>query len=237
MKTKLTTSTLTLFVLFYSIQSFAQDTIIIAKNFKYKFGVKLISEKSGDYQYDDFINVDNHVFCFGFQVIRKIKETKSSFESGLYFITKVKLYEAQYTNQHPPFLPEYLDFTLPIYHHYLNIPVNFRVDTKTIYFAAGIFGDIPLYYNARGYYKEYADSLVNYGTDRNFYLGWNMNLGMEKTISKKLDMFIEARLAVTVSSFKKEDGGFFMTTGNIGSSNVNYGFSVGANYKLERKLK
>ncbi len=227
MRTKITT--VTFFTLLFSLQCFAQDTLIIAHNDRYKFGVKLISEQSGDYYYDDD---GNHLFCFGFQVIRKIKQTKSSLESGIYFNTKARQYGVQFTNNYPP--PDIGYFTLTVYHHYLSIPINYRLDTKTIYFAAGIFGDVPLYHNSRQY-KEYVDSIANYGTDRNFYLGWNINFGMEKTISYKLDMFVEARIAVTVSSFKKEDGGFFMTSGNIGSSNVNYGFAVGMNYKLLRK--
>lgn len=229
MKTKLTVFTLLAFL--SSLPIFAQDTLIIAKNYKYKFGVKLISEQSGDYTYDDD---GNQLFYFGVQVIRKIKETKSSFESGIYFTNKVKVYNARFTNTYNPTPPYYFYFPLTVYHHYLSIPINYRLDTKTIYFAAGIFGDVPLYHNAREY-KEYVDSIVNYGTDRKFSFGWNINLGMEKPISYQFDIFIEARIAVTVSSFKKEDGGFFMTSGNIGPSNVNYGFAVGVNYKWLRK--
>lgn len=233
MKAKL--STLTLFTLLFFTSTFAQDTLITANDHRFKVGVKFNFEKSGDYYYE-YDHDGNNVICFGVQAIRKIKQTKSSFESGIYFTTKVKQYSARYTNTYNPTPPYYYNFPLTVYHHYLTIPINYRLDTKSIYFAAGLFGDINLYHNARTN-EEYVDSIQHYSTGRNFYLGWNVNLGMEKSISYRMDIYVEARLAVTVSSLKKEDGGFFMTTGNIGSSNVNYGFGVGANYKLGQKSK
>jgi len=231
MKAKLTT--LTLFTLLFALSTFAQDTLITANDNGLKVGIKCNFEQSGDY-YNEYNSGGNHVIFFGFQAIRKIKKTKSSFESGLYFTTKIKQYSARYTNTHKPTPPYYNNFTMTVYHHYLTIPINYRLDTKSVYFAAGLFGDINLYHNARTY-EEYVDSIQHYGTDRKFLIGWNVNLGLEKSISYRMDIFVEARFAVTVSSLKKEDGGFFMTSGNIGSSNVNYGFGVGANYKLGRK--
>jgi hypothetical protein len=220
---------LTLIGFLFSMTVLSQDSSIIAHNDRYKFGVKLISEQSGDYYGDDG---GNALFCFGFQAIRRIKHTNSSIESGIYFITKTRQYTVRFTNNYPP--PDIGYFILPVYHHYLSIPINYRLDTKTIYFSAGIFGDVPLYHNSR-HFKEYVDSIENYGTDRNFYLGWNINLGMEKTISNKLDMFVEARMAVTVSPFKKEEGSFLFNSGGIPPANTNYGFAVGINYKLLRK--
>jgi len=223
-------------MILFGTNAFSQDTLIIANDHRYKVGIKFNYEKSSSYQYE-YDNDDIGVLVFGVQVCRKIKQTKSSFESGIYFTTKAKQYEARFTDSFQnPNPPHYLTFPLTVYHHYLTIPINYRLDTRSIYFSAGLFGDINLYHDARDY-KAYVDSIQDYGTDRRFYLGWNVNLGMEKSVSYRMNIFVEARVAVTVSSLKQEDGGFFMTHGSIGSSNVNYGLGVGVNYKLQRKNK
>jgi hypothetical protein len=107
------------------------------------------------------------------------------------------------------------------------------LETKTIYFSAGIFADYLIHHNTRDL-KEYADSAYNYGTDRKFSVGYNFNIGLEKSFTKQLSIFVEARLAVTVSS-AKADGGFFLDAGNLGALNTNSGFGIGINYKMLRK--
>jgi hypothetical protein len=225
----------TLVSLLFAFPIYSQDTLITANDYKYKIGAKCSIEQNGDY-YSNLNTDENRFACFGVMVLRRVKQSKSSFESGLYFTTKAVQYNAIATNMFYPIQPYYADFPLMLYHHYLTIPLNYRLDTKTVYFLAGLFTDINLYHNGR-HYKAYVDSIENYGTDRNLYLGWNINLGMEKAISYRFNIFIEAKMAVTVSSLKKEDGGFLMTKGNIGYSNMNYGFGVGGNYKLQPKPK
>ena len=58
----------------FHLGSQAQDTMLVANDYKYKIGIKLISERTGDKKYED---KNFHVFCGGIQVIRKIKNTKS----------------------------------------------------------------------------------------------------------------------------------------------------------------
>lgn len=226
MQSKLTF--LTLFTLLFSFPTFAQDTLIIAKNYKYKLGTKLFSDRStADYSDKSF-----SAFYGGLQIIKQIKNSKSSFESGIYYNTKAREYIAEIfcltCND-----PTYHYFFYNVYYHYLTIPVNYRFDTKSIYFSFGIFADYLLTRTTDDEYLLNVDKY--YVADRKFFLGYNLNLGIEKSISYHLNIFAETRLAVTVSS-AETNGGFLTETGNLGVSNVSYGFGMGINYKLLRKL-
>lgn len=59
---------------------FAQDTLIIYNNYKWKIGGKLISERSESQNSPTTIPV----FSGGFQALYKLGSTKSSIESGVY---------------------------------------------------------------------------------------------------------------------------------------------------------
>jgi hypothetical protein len=224
---------LTLIALLFSLSAIAQDTLITGKNYKYKFGAKLQSERS----IADNSILDNSfgVMCGGLQLIRKIANTKSSFESGIYFNTKAREYYARFLNEN--YAGYYYTASYDVYYHYLSIPVNFRLDTKSIYFSVGVFFDYLLNHTNDERTNYFISRDENYGVDRKFLFGYNLNLGVEKSVSDNISVFMEARIAATVSS-AKTDGGFVLdngTDGNLGHSNINYGFGIGINYKLLRK--
>jgi hypothetical protein len=218
-----------LLLVFFTGHSFAQDTLISATNYKYKFGAKLISERSGN------LNDNKKTFpvgCFGFQVVRKIRNSKSAFESGIYLNTKAREYSIAFYDPLAVF-PYYSIYTYDVYYYYLSIPVNFRVETRSIYFSIGAFADYLITRTTD--VEQSISSDKYYGTDRKFLIGYNLNLGIEKAVTYRMNIFAEARSAVTVSSAKINDGGFILNAGNLGNSNINYGFALGVNYKLPGK--
>jgi hypothetical protein len=213
-----------------TLTSYAQDTIIYNKN-KYKFGLKMISENSGDNEWEE---KTFHVWAGGIQVVRKIENTKYSFESGLYFNTKVKQHSVEYKVEDPNSYPPYRDFLQEFYYHYLHVPFNFRLDCRSIYISSGIFGDYLLYRSKWEYEDRFRDSIDFKGEDRKFGFGININTGLETPISQNISLFVEARYAVTITSAKTGKG---LTTDNIHStfSNSNYGFAIGINYGYTKK--
>jgi len=195
---------LTLLFLFFALCSFqanAHDTISVNNISKYKIGAKFIGERSGDYS---LTPQSYTVFSGGIQVIRQLKNSKSSIESGIYLTSKAV---ASYA-----------------YHELfqnISIPINYRFDTKIIYIAAGPFIDYLVNEN-------FSHGGQHDDNSRKFNVGGNVNLGVEKSINKSLSLMIEARYAITLSSSSTGRRGFF------GPSYTNYGFAVGVNYRLPR---
>ena len=147
------------------------------------------------------------VYSGGLQVTRQLKKSKSSIESGIYLNSKaVALYQNNIL---------YRAITRNI-----SIPINYRFDTKIVYIAAGPFID----YLVR---EDFSHWEYKNDYSRKFNVGFNLNLGIEKSISKLFTLMVEGRYSTPLSS-ARTGRGFF------GSSYVNYGFAVGVNYKLLR---
>ncbi|MBL0339897.1 MAG: hypothetical protein IPP71_02675 [Bacteroidetes bacterium] len=214
------------FVLFGSPVT-GSDTLTIEKHPSIGIGIKLISERSGDYQIRD---INFQVLYGGIQFLKYFKSSRSRFESGLYLNTKVKEFTFAYDG--PDLFISLYRMENPVNYnfYYLTLPVNYRLETKLFYLSAGLTFDYLIHIYPESS-EIITDSLENFGNDRLFYLGYNLNLGINKTISKKFDIFMESRVAVTISTDKK-DGGFIMDGGNIATSHINYGFAVGSTYKF-----
>ncbi len=197
----------------------AQDTIIVNDNFTFKGGIKLCSEASADVT--QHANTYHGVGCGGIQLIAKIKKSKSSIESGIYYTTKAKNYSPSYFFSYSRMVVRY---------HYLSIPVNYRYDTKVIYLAGGVFFDYLL--NCSSSYSF--DDIYNYGIDRKFNIGYNVAIGMEKQISRTINFYVEGLLLHTVS-WPKVEKGHGLIERNLKTTFRNYGVGLGVNYKFLNK--
>ena len=221
-------SKLIFFTILLPLSTFSQDTLIRHNNYKYKLGAKFISEHSGDHsiQTGRF-----QVYSYGIQAIRKFPNSNSSIESGLYVITKA--IEYSYTMEVYRIYPNvtyftYVHYPIPIRFHYLSIPINYRYDTKLVYFTAGIKIDYLAFRNITNN-ANYLDSTY-YDSSRERKLNWGLNfsLGMEKSFNRQLSLFAESRLAGTMSSSYLDRGDLLST------SFLNIGYSIGVNYKFFR---
>lgn len=201
MKTKLVINLILLFV-FFSLHTSAQDTLIISNNFKYKLGVKFIADKSNDYS---LISTGSNVISGGIQLVRKIGNTKSSIETGVYEFTKAAgVYESG-----------------GLIYNNISVPLNYRLDTRIVYISGGIYVDYLVSKHSR-----YPTFLRNVGQDRKIKFGLNLCLGIEKEINKQLSLLVEARTFNDLTSSKTDKGEFFSP------SYSNNGFAVGVNYKF-----
>jgi hypothetical protein len=151
-------------------------------------------------------------------------------ESGVYFNTKVKEYIVAYDGPNLVTAIYHMENPMQFKFYYLTVPINYRFETKSIYFSAGLTFDY-LIHKYPEYNENSISSLEKFGNDRLFYIGYNFNLGINKSISKKIDFFMETRVAVTVSTDKK-GGGFIIDSGSIATSHINYGFALGSTYKF-----
>ena len=106
---------------------------------------------------------------------------------------------------------------------FISFPINYRLDTKFIYFATGFYLDYLV--NISSEYNLYRDALG--GEDRKFQFGVNTIAGIEKQALKKINIFMEARLFTNLTNSKEYQP---LWGGGFG----NYGLGVGANYKLLR---
>lgn len=225
MKIKIYTSLIFLFA-FLTMNVFAQDTLIVAKNYKYKIGIKGLFERSGLYTVIGNDPEALPVYSFGVQVISKFGNSKSSLESGLYYLSRASNLEYRYYGSFG-----YYGFPhIPFWYRNIHLPVNYRLDTKIIYFAVGLYGD----YLVRKSAREFDGFIESYGTDRKFNLGFNLNLGFEKPFSKTLCLFVEAGFSYNLTSFRKEDD-FFIYNSDRAFGFTNYGVNFGINYKFLRK--
>ena len=192
----------------------AQDTIIVNNNFKFKVGVKVSNEGTSDIMYDD-----NHhwvVYGGGLQLIGKMNKTRSCFETGVYYTTKAKDYDSYNYDRRAVFT------------QYICVPVNYRYESKVIYISGGIFFD----YLVNRFSRYPISSIPGYGVDRKFMVGFDVEIGVEKQISRTMNFYVEGKLFDTVSSPKKGGGGLIVN--NFRTTYRNYGFSIGVNYKFLR---
>jgi len=208
---KVTRTFLLLFFIFHFLPTRAQDTILVYNNFKYKIGAKFIGEMSGDLS---LIPESIPVYSGGFQIIRKFGNSRSSFESGVYMISKSL---AQFQNT------IYGIHLFSILYRNVSVPLNYRFDTKVFYISGGPFIDYLVAENGSNW-KNYSPEF-KYSRKLNF--GLNIILGIEKSISKKLSLMVEGRYFNTLSSSS-------IGRGIFGPSYLNYGFAIGINYKILR---
>lgn len=193
---------------FHPFVTKAQDTLA-TNTFKYKLGAKFIAERSGDYS----LTPQNfRVYSGGFQLVRKIKNSRSSIETGIYMISKAVAYynDTSY----------WRGLNRALFRN-ISVPLHYRFDTKVVYVSAGPFIDYLVIedYSHSDYKNEYS---------RKLNLGASINLGIEKSINKQLSLLVEGRYAVTLTN--PDTGRCF-----YGPSYVNYGIAVGLNYKMRRR--
>ena len=211
------TTVAALVFIFYSNQLLAQDTLIVVNNHKYKVGIKLISEEAGD---PSISNETFPVYNIGVQIIRRIKQSNFSFESGIYYTNRAleNTYYRTYISGQKYFVRE------PNYYHYLNIPVNIRFDTKLLYYSFGFYGEHFLFTSTE--HEENNDSAIYIGTIRKINFGVDFIIGLQKNMSNDLSFFVEARASNNLTSFLLE------YSSRDFPSFVNYGFAIGINYKI-----
>ena len=200
------------FLVFYSYNLNAQDTIIEFNNYKWKIGGKFIFEKSGDYSlaYDN-----SDVTSEGLQLVYKINETKSSLESGIYYLTKAHRYlYHQNINSY--------GVIVPVRYKFISIPLMYRYDTRIFYFGGGLHLDYLANVTSD---NEYYLNLLDRGTERKFQLAAALTAGFEKSIYDYINIFFEGRFSNNLTSSKTE-AEFFK------SSYTNYGFAFGLNFKV-----
>ncbi len=183
-----------------SINVCGQDTLIVFNNYKYKIGGKLLVDHSMD---GSLSGESSFVTSGGLQVVRRFGNSKSSLESGAYLMSKASG----------------SDFSRIIFRN-LTIPINYRYDTRVFYIAGGPFVD---YLVGRKNSNEELSTTYN---DRKLNLGFNLTVGIEKSISKQLNLLVEAHHFNNLTSYRTTHRGYFS------QSFVNNGFSIGLNYKL-----
>jgi hypothetical protein len=212
--------------LFYT-SVYAQDTIITSNNYKYKIGAKFISEKSGfvpDYGFQ--------VYCGGIQVIKRIKHSKFSLETGFYYYNKAL--EVSFIIQ--TYSGNIGYYSMPYYYHNLSVPASFRYNTRLFYFTTGVYFDYLLSSNPQHELNASnfinADSIIIYkGSDRKLNFGISFAIGLEKSINKHLNIFVEARLLSNFTPpWLEYSSGSLIYIGN-------FGFAIGINYKILNEIK
>ncbi len=198
------------------IGSTQNDTLITRSNYKYKIGVKGLYEKS----VASFTPETKTVYNFGLQGIYRFGNSKSSLESGIYFFNK--MIDAKYKD--PVSSNSVIN---EINYKNIHIPVNYRLDTRIIYFSFGVYTDYL--------FTIKADNLVDYKEqnleDRKYNFGINGSIGIEKPISPKITFFVEGEFSSNLTSSKKEHS-FFYFNDTRAFQFANYGFALGINYKL-----
>lgn len=205
----------------------AQDTLIPPRNYTCKLGFKTLFERS---TIDGDTRFTVGVASFGLQATFKICKSKSSIESGLYYLNRAaKYYWRIYVGPE-----DYLPQNLKITYGNLHIPLNYRLDTKYVYFNVGVYFDYLLKTSVP--FNELPGALpYTYGTDRKLNFGWGMGIGYEKSVSKTLSLFVEAEFNSNLTPAKTEDDSFIFRNGSFNPGFSNYGFAFGVNYKLLRK--
>lgn len=181
--------------------SFSQDTSIVFTNYKTKVGLKVILDRGSDYSLS---NRESRLVSFGFQLIRRIANSKYFLETGIYSLQKV--------------VGEYKRGGV-IYKN-ISVPLLMRIDTKVIYILGGVSFD---YLFSK---KQTTDSyLSRLGNERKFNLGLNLGLGIEKSVCDELNLFVEARGFNNIISSRENSTQLFE------SSYLNYGVVIGINLK------
>jgi len=186
------------------------DTLIVANNYKLKVGVKGLLEKSKA----SFIPGVKPVYNFGVQGIYKIGRTKSSIETGAYHY--IRSFDSEYKDTNTSF-----QILNEIVYKNIHIPINYRLDTRVVYFSLGVYVDY-IYSLTTDNFSEY----IKKGYENNFFsMGYDISIGIEKNISSLFSFFVEAESSVDITSIHNK--------GEI--KLLNYGFAIGINYKILKK--
>lgn len=163
-------------------------------------GVKGIYGQSGD---PDLIPGYETVYNYGLQVIKHIHK-KIFFETGIYSVQKTMGEESYYD------YPRY---------QYLRIPLNARIQIKSFYVSSG--------FNADYYLRVIGNS--GYLLFNKMQLAFNINVGLQKSICSKLNIFMEIGTSFGITPAFK--GGSLFDQG--GGGFANYGLALGLNYKIK----
>ena len=169
----------------------SQETIIPLRNFKVKVGAEYISE----YSSKNFLNdsTSYRTNSFGLPVLIRFGKTKSSLETGVFYINKKEKYELDYYHTYN-WSHYYLKESL-ISFHYLRVPINYRFDSKLIYISAGLCIDNLLSMTNK---SDTLDVKASF-PDRKFKLGANLKVGIEKDFAKHFSVFIDVRLSSDIN--------------------------------------
>ena len=186
------------------------DTVLIYNNYKFKVGIKGLFEKSGTL---DLAPETYSVNNFGAQIICKLGKSKSSLVSGIYSHNLKQEYFVRDTNYY------YSGYTNDVKYQNIQIPLNYRLDTRIIYFSVGFYVNY-LYAVNENNISSYKS--LEFSQDRKWNYGYNLILGIEKQFTKNFSIFVEGGLNNDLSSLKKEWGGHFSI----------YGLGLGINYKI-----
>lgn len=202
----------------FHLNASAQDTLITDKFYRHKAGLKIISEISGDY---NLSSNGYRVYSHGIQYICQIKSTRSSIESGIYKNTKAEFFSVHIP---PSFFSSGGILRTQVKMHYIGIPVLYRIDTKFVYFTAGILCDFLTGRSSE--YPELLSIYYDFPTDKKIITSGMVSLGIEKPVNSVFSLFVEGRFATTIFSRKVERPHFSFT---------NSGFGFGLNFKINNK--
>ena len=195
-----------LFSVFHIASAYAQDAYTAANHSKYKIGAKFIAERSGNFA---LTNSTRPVCSGGFQVIRQLKKSKLSIESGVYLNTKAIVGN------------EFIGPGHTVSRH-ISVPVNGRFDISVDYFSIYISGGPFIDYMV----EEDRYQWNNYFLTRKLGAGCNINIGLERLITKSLSVLVEGRYAATLTPT------YTNSINEIDLNYVNYGIAIGLNYKI-----
>lgn len=195
------------------------DTLFVYNNYRFKTGIKLLMQKS---QWT-ITPTSIPVYNYGIQGVYKLGNSKSSLESGIYSYKRKMEYPYINPSINANWMRE-ITFTN------IHVPLKYRLDTKTIYFTIGVYGEYLLLTKADFLEDYYQTS----SKDRKFNMGYIYSLGFEKPISTHFCLFIEGTVSANLSSMKADDD-FLSYRSSRYEQIVNYGVALGINYKIPTK--
>lgn len=203
----------------------SQETIVPSSNFNYKVGVEYISEYTTKYFLKD--TTSYHTNSFGLPFLIRLGKTKSSIETGVFYINKKEQYALDYYHSYN--WPHYYIKKNLISFHYLRVPINYRFDTKLLYISAGLCIDNLLSMTNKSDTMDVKESFP----DRKFKMGVNLKIGIEKDFAKQFSVFLEVRFSTDINKAYFRPGFLFVN----GEPIQNFGFGIGINHKIARKKK
>ena len=140
-------------------------------DFKYKLGLKYISEHSAFRVLSD--TAAYLVHNVGVPMIFGFNKKKSSIETGVYLINKKERYVVY---DFSSMLPSNGNEDL-ITFKYIRVPLNYRLDTKSFYLSLGIYFDNLISMSSKTEHPDLKDNFP----DRKFKSGANIMIGIEKS--------------------------------------------------------
>lgn len=196
--------TLILFLAF-STPLFAQnDTLIVNNDYKFKIGVKGIVEETS------YMVVVHKNYNIGVQLIYKlINSNFSSIETGIYYYNRHHMALAK-----DPYLSAnglYPYYEAKAYSTRLHIPLQYRLNTKMVYFGIGAIGEYQI--------NTIVDSKKKNINKNKFEMGYIITAGFDKEILSNSSIFFELRYSSIVQN-------------NYLREHENIGIGLGLNIKL-----